>query len=157
MYRDGRGVTKDYKEAVNWYRMATQDSIQWRQAYEWASYRLGELYESGGYGLAQNYTEAAHWYHISSMSGDYAAQERLGTLYFYGRGVPQDYNEAIRWYRMSAEQEWHRAMYNMGLMYQYGYGVKKDIEEARRWYQKAVDKTGNEEAKKKLQELEKIQ
>ncbi|GHV06701.1 hypothetical protein FACS189416_7410 [Bacteroidia bacterium] len=52
----------------------------------------------------------------AAESGNAAAQNKLGSMYYYGEGVPTDYHEAVRWYRKSAEQGNDEAQNNMGYM-----------------------------------------
>ena len=71
--------------------------------------------------------------------GDAKAQDRLGSIFYYGKGVPQDYNQAVRWFRQAAEQGDAKAQYNLARMYYKGQGVPQDYTEAARWARKAAD------------------
>jgi TPR repeat protein len=55
LYEAGRGVRKDYAQAVNWYRKSADrgDASAMKQ--------LGKLYESGQ-GVPKNPAEAREWY-----------------------------------------------------------------------------------------------
>ena len=176
MYYHGKGVTKDYAEALRWYRKAAE------QGDSRAEYGLGSMYYRGE-GVAQDYSEAARWYRKSAEQGyvnaqdrvsymyregqgvsrDYAwaatwsrkaaeqgdawAQDNLGSMYYQGEGVPQDYAEAVRWYRKSAEQGFTDGLYNLGYMYYYGYGVLQDRVAANRFFQQAAAR-GNADARR---------
>lgn len=73
MYRNGYGVTKDYAEALKWYRMsAEQGSVM-------GCYNLGWMYEHGE-GVSKNLTEAKKWYEKASAQGDEEAKNRLKAL-----------------------------------------------------------------------------
>jgi TPR repeat protein len=72
--------------------------------------------------------------------GDAKAQDRLGSIFYYGKGVPQDYAEAIRWYRKAAEQGNAMAQNALASMYDRGTGLPQDYVEAVRWSRKAADK-----------------
>ena len=50
-YADGRGVAKDYVEAVKWYRKAAE------QNHAGAQYNLGVCY-ANGQGVAKDYVES---------------------------------------------------------------------------------------------------
>ena len=54
MYENGRGVTQDHAEAVNWYRLAAE------QGYAWAQNKLGVRYADGE-GVTQDHAEAVKW------------------------------------------------------------------------------------------------
>ena len=41
MYDNGKGVTRNFKEAIRWYRMAAEQSDAWAQ------YGLGNMYDKG--------------------------------------------------------------------------------------------------------------
>ena len=51
-YYGGKGVAKDYKEAVKWYRKAGTSSTE---------YKLGLCYENGN-GVTKDEKEAVKWY-----------------------------------------------------------------------------------------------
>jgi len=71
MYSQGKGVPRDYPEAVRWYRKAAD------QGYAKAQYDLGNMY-SQGKGVPQDYAEAARWYRKAADQGDTRAQRILG-------------------------------------------------------------------------------
>ena len=89
--------SKDYAEAVRWFRKAAN------QGNADAQDNLGWLYEHGR-GVAQDYAEAMRWFRKAADQGDADGQGNIGWLYEYGRGVAQDYAEAMRWYRKAADQ-----------------------------------------------------
>ena len=135
--------SKDYNEAVKWYRKAAEQGLASAQ------FKLGVHYAKGR-GVPQDYLEAAKWYRKAAEQGDAAAQNNLGILYDDGKGVEQDFKEAERWYRKSATQGSSDAQYNLGRMYKYGRGVTKNLEEANRWYRLAANQ-GHADAKKALE------
>lgn len=49
-----------------------------------------------------NYPSAFKWTFLGANRGDYAAQEKLGSLYEKGKGVAQDYVQAYKWYDIAA-------------------------------------------------------
>jgi len=73
MYDNGRGVPKDDKEAIRWYRLAAQ------QGYAWAESKLGAMYGSGR-GVPQNYGEAVKWFRLAAEQGDALGEFSLGVL-----------------------------------------------------------------------------
>lgn len=111
MYKEGRGVEQNDKEAEKWYRKAAE------QGNANAQFNLGLMCESGR-GRGQSVSEAAKWYRAAAEQGHAGAQNSLGRLYKRGCGVDQSAEEAVKWYRKAAEQgdagfpfnlgEWHR-------------------------------------------------
>ena len=73
MYEDGKGVPKDDKEAVKWYRKAAD------QGYKYAQNNLGLMYEDGK-GVPKDYKEAVKWYRLAANQGDEKAEENLQAL-----------------------------------------------------------------------------
>jgi TPR repeat protein len=97
MYDNGRGVTKDYTEAVKWYRKAAA------QGNADAQFNLGTMY-SNGEGVPQDYAEAVKWYLKAAIQGNPDAQFNLGLMYVKERGVPADYAQAYAWLDVAAAQ-----------------------------------------------------
>ena len=88
MYESGKGVPKDYDQAIKWYRLAAEQGAAIAQS------NLGWMY-ANGHGVLKDYNEAIRWYRLAAEKGNAAAQNSLGATYETGRGVPQDYDEAI--------------------------------------------------------------
>ena len=126
MYGNGRGVAKDDRQAVFWYRKAAE------QGHASAQYLLGSMYDKGR-GVPKDEQQAAHWYRKAAEQGDASAQYNLGLMYGNGRGVPKDDQQAVFWYRKAAEQGQVSAQYNLGVMYGTGVGVAKDDQQAYFW------------------------
>ena len=131
-YYFGRGVSKDYAEAVKWYRQAAE------QGNAEAQIRLGDFYRDGQ-GVSQDSAEAVKWYRQAAEQGNAEAQIRLGDCYHDGQGVSQDSAEAVKWYRQAAEQGRADAQYMLGECYHYGQGVSQDFAEAVKWYRQAAE------------------
>ena len=91
MYDQGRGVRKDYAEAVKWYLLAAQ------QGNAHAQYNLGVMY-SQGQGVRQDYIEALKWYRLAAQQGNADAQFNLGVMYSQGQGVRQNKTVAKQWF-----------------------------------------------------------
>ena len=131
-YYNGLGVSKDYAEAVMWYRKAAEQGNAGGQN------SLGFCYQNG-LGVAQDYTEAVKWYRKAAEQGNASGQNNLGVCYEYGKGVAQDNSQAVKWYRKAAEQGNASGQYNLGLCYYNGKGVTKNYTEAVKWYRKAAE------------------
>ena len=144
-YYSGRGVSRDYAEALRWYRKAAD--LGHAAAYA----RIGAIYYSGD-GVRQNYAEALRCFRKAAELGIPDAAGTIGWMYEHGTGVRQDYGEAAKWYRMAAEQGHEASRISLGFMYENGMGVPKDREEALKWYRMAADQ-GSLYAKDRLSAL----
>jgi TPR repeat protein len=130
-YDDGRGVRKDYGEAVKWYRKAAE------QNFVPAQFNLGYCY-ANGQGVRKDKEEAVEWYRKAAEQNYTPAQSNLGWCYDNGQGVAKDYVEAMKWYRQAAERGHAEAQFNLGCCYANGQGVGKDIVEAYAWFSMAA-------------------
>jgi len=97
MYKKGKGVPKDYKEAVRWYRKAAEQGEAYAQSC------LGDMYRDGE-GVPQNYKEAVRWYRKAAEQGYVRTQYTLGVMYRDGEGVPKDLVASYAWLNISAAQ-----------------------------------------------------
>jgi TPR repeat protein len=177
MYALGKGVPRDYAQAIFWFRKAAE------QGDAHAQYDLGVSYHNGQ-GVLQDYAQAALWYRKAAEQGDVDAQYNLGVWYEEGenQGVPQDdtqvafWRRKIRawrayinsvdfhnsehwrctkaafWYRKAAEKGDADAQYALGDLYDSDQGGLQDYEQAAFWYRKAADQ-GNSNAEYKLGNL----
>jgi TPR repeat protein len=73
MYANGRGVPKDDREAVKWYRKAAE------QGDAGAQYNLGGMYAKGE-GVPQDYILAYAWFNLADLSGGDGAKISLNKL-----------------------------------------------------------------------------
>ena len=94
-YYHGRGVVRDYEQALKWIRLAAE------QGHSDAQHYLAAMYEAGE-GVAQDYKEAMRWFRLSADQGNGKAQHNLGIMYVNGEGVA--YEEAANWFRLAVEQ-----------------------------------------------------
>jgi TPR repeat protein len=178
VFRHGRGVAKDFKAAVKWFRRAAdqgnpdaQDNLGlmyehgmgvdkseeeavklYRAAAEqgdaWGQKHLGFMYDVG-HGAPQDFKEAMKWYQLSAGQGNAEAQNQIGEMYYFGKGVEKDFAQAANYYRKAAEQGFAAAQANLGYLYQHGEGVAKDYAEAAKWNKRAADR-GNADAQNSL-------
>lgn len=142
-YEKGTGVSKDYAEAVKWYRKAAE------QGNAEAQYNLALCYAKGE-GVPRNMTEAVKWFKKAGEQGIARAQYNLGVCYFNGCGVPVNKPEAVKWYRKAAEQGHDEAQCILGAHYYIGEDVPQNKTEAVKWFRKAANQ-GNEKARKILE------
>ena len=103
MYEYGKGVGRNYSEAVNWYRKSAEQGNAMGQC------NLGYMYERGQ-GVGQNYSEAVNWYRKSAEQGNALGQYNLGLAYYYGRGVSLNKQEAYQWLKKAADQNYENAI-----------------------------------------------
>lgn len=138
-YYYGRGVNKDYAEAVKWYRKAAE------QGNEEAQSRLGNCYVQCGeyYYNCEDYAEADKWYRQAAeqriVDSKYETMARIGDRYYNGKGVDRDYAEAVKWYQKAYDDNsiaCSLELFSLKLArcYRKGYGVKKSYAKAIRLY-----------------------
>lgn len=97
-YEHGRGVPKDYAEALRWYRLAAE------QGDSFAQFDLGNHY-SEGIGVPKNEKEALRWWQLAAAQGFPPAQHTLGkTLATGAQGVSPDKVQAYVWFALSSAQ-----------------------------------------------------
>ena len=97
LYENGNGVPQDYAEAVNWFRLASE------QGMASAQFMLGWMYQQGD-GVPQDYAEAVNWYRMAAKQGEAWAQNSLGVMYGKGEGVPQNFTNAYILFNLAAAQ-----------------------------------------------------
>ena len=73
MYAKGKGVSKNYKEAVRLYRIAA------KKGYIDAQYYLGLMYADGT-GVEQNFINAYMWWDIADTNGFFMAKKSKHNL-----------------------------------------------------------------------------
>ena len=95
MYREGKGVSKDYKSAIKWFNLSAE------QGNAAAQYHLGVAY-SFGLGVVPDYEIALKWYLKSAEQGNAFAQHHLSLLYYFGNGVSEDKKYAYMWANLAS-------------------------------------------------------
>jgi TPR repeat protein len=84
MYYMGRGVPRDYKQAMAWHRKAAV------QGQAGAQYVVGSMYYTGN-SVPQDQKLAVLWFRKAAEQGHSEAQHALGLMYRYHvAGMPQD-------------------------------------------------------------------
>ena len=138
-YYEGKGVEKNFTEAVKWYKKAAY------QGNAKAQEGLAICYDNGN-GVEENIKEAVKWYTKAAEQGLPIAQCNLGVCYENGDGVEKNLEEAIKWYTKAADQGYAKAQYYLGKAYDKGEGVAKNDSEAMKWYLKAIKNNSPEAA-----------
>ena len=124
MYYHGKGVVRDHKEAVKWFRKAAL------QGNARGQFSLGWMY-LGGEGVDKDAKESIKWYRKAAEQGLAVAQYQLGV--FYSNGTTKDDKESAKWYRKAALQGFAIAQRNLGVKYSLGRGVQQDQVTAYAW------------------------
>lgn len=144
-YQEGRGVAKDYGQAITWYKKAAA------QGNAAAQNKLGECY-SEGIGVDIDTAKAANWWILSANKGYAPAQNNLGDMYAGSRLLfrapkefSKDMGKAVSWYRKAADQDFALAQYNLGVCYHKGNGIGPDLAQAVSLYRMAANQ-GNTDA-----------
>lgn len=84
MYYMGRGVARDYKQALMWHRKAAE------QGKADAQYVVGAMYYTGN-AVASDHKQAVYWFRRAAEKGHAEAQHALGLMYrYHAAGLPQD-------------------------------------------------------------------
>ena len=73
LYRQGRGVARDFDQALHWFRLAAE------QSYSYAEFNLGQMYEHG-WGVERDLSEAVNWYRRAAAHKHEWADRRLKDL-----------------------------------------------------------------------------
>lgn len=97
MFHTGKGVKKNMRRAVTWYRIAADNN------HIIAQNNLGVMYEQGVQ-VRKSYKKAAKYYREAALMGYSFAQYNLGMLYLSGKGVKKNRNEAIYWLEIASLQ-----------------------------------------------------
>ena len=106
-YYFGRGVPKNYAEAVKWYRKAAEQNSPYAQN------NFGQLYAMGE-GVPKDRAEAVKWFRKAAEQNLSSAQHNLGVCYAKGEGVPKDDGKLTsgscsrRHKALKTQKEWRR-------------------------------------------------
>lgn len=135
-YADGKGVTQNYSNAVEYLRQAAA------RGYAPAETGLGSCY-ARGLGVKEDYAEAVQWYRQAAGQGDALAQYGLGCALAEGKGAPKDVNAALDWWQKAANQGQADAQNALGQFYfrgEYAWDtVHINYAASAQWLRKAAD------------------
>ena len=112
MYDIGKGVLKDFKEAVKWYKKAAKQSVAWEEEENIKWYETPTKFIS-------NEDEESSRQIGGNLLGDYEIKvetlasiyHNLAMKYFYGEGVLKDNKKASSWLLKAAEKYDSRSQY----------------------------------------------
>ena len=97
LYRQGLGVSQDFKMATELFREAAVRGHARGQVQLGLNYEMGE-------GVAENWTEAISWYKKSAAQLDALGLHAMGRAYQFGIAVPQDRTLAVKFYEKAENQ-----------------------------------------------------
>jgi len=129
-FQGKNGYTRDFYQAFNWFRIASE------QGHREAQYRLACMYAQG-LGVEKNFQEAVLWLHKAAEQGHAEAAFDLGGYYDDEMDNPV---EAVKWFRAAAEQGHTDAAYILAGCLETGTGIPKDKKKAMEWYRRAAKK-----------------
>ncbi len=87
LYREGKGVPRDFRNARRWFRLAAE------QGYAGGQYNLGMMYENGR-GVRKNYVQAHMWVILAAAQRHVNARRARDRL--AGKMTPAQLAEAQR-------------------------------------------------------------
>jgi Sel1 repeat len=122
----GKGVDRDFEQALRWYRKGAEQGDARAQC------GLGACFYNGAW-VAQDYAEGVSWFHKAAEQGYVGAQYNIGIAFSNGNGVDKNLSEAASWYHKAAEQGSTAACEEYGTMLMKGTGVARNCEEALVW------------------------
>jgi TPR repeat protein len=135
----GEGLEIDSKEAVKWFKLASE------QKHPKACCELAACYLLG-IELGTFFQDAANLLKVASEGGVSWAKHLLGERYFVGKGVEQDeakaaelFKEAALCLKAEAEQGDTMAMYHLGSHYSRDDLNLANPDEAGKWYAMSID------------------
>ncbi len=132
-------MSKDYKNAFEWYTKA------YKNGSFFAAFYIGTFYEFGFY-VKKDFQKALKYYQEASNKGSILADNRLGFLYFTNPLI-KNYEKAYLYFMKAANNNYPIAQRFVGILTVAGLGVKADFEKGLSWLRKA-GANGDKEAAK---------
>jgi len=128
MYYEGRGVTQDLTQAVNWFRKAADQGLVDAQ------FNIAQMYHAGK-GIEQDIEQATQWYRKAAEQGDIRALSRLGEISETHLAAHQAFFEVKQEIKEEADNGDVKAQTTLGNLYYHGNGVIADFTKAMQWFQ----------------------
>lgn len=144
-FAEGKGVKKDFAQAVLWYQRAATQGLAAAQ------YRLAALYERG-LGVTADAARARVWYKRAAEQGSLKAMHNMAVLSIGKEATTSDYETAAKWFTEAAEHGVTDSQYNLAVLLESGLGVGQDLAGAYRWYALAA-RGGDKEAVRRMDRL----
>jgi hypothetical protein len=130
-YRDGKGVKKDYAEAMRWAHLAADQGNA--EAMDFVGWMFFE-----GLGVKHNPTITAGYFKAAAGTSS-AAAWNLGQCYFGAQGVEHDVPKALEVWKKAAAMGSGRAASTAAMVYLAGDDVPSDPLEARKLATRAAE------------------
>jgi len=130
-YRDGKGVKRDYAEALRWAHLAADSGDAGARDF------VGWMYFQG-LGVKRSPEIAAGYFKAAAAKSDTAAWN-LGQCYFAAQGVDQDVPKALEFWKKAAAMGHGRAASTAAMAYHSGEGVAPNASEARKLAERAAE------------------
>jgi localization factor PodJL len=143
-YASGEGVTRDYKQALEFFGKAANQGLAPAQ------FRLASIYEKG-LGTEPNAKIAALWYQRAAQTGNVHAMHNLGVLLAEGLDGRPDYAKAAFWFAQAAAYGEGDSQFNLAVLLGRGLGVTQDLTKSYAWFAVAAA-LGDAEAAKRRDE-----
>ncbi len=144
-YAEGRGVTRDPKQALAWFdKSAAQGSAP-------AQYRLGSAYEKG-VGADRDPALAVAWYGKAADAGNIRAMHNLAVMSAEGAAGKPDYAKAAQWFGKASEFGVRDSQFNLAILYARGLGLEQSLGQSYKWFAVAASE-GDDDAAKKRDEV----
>ena len=97
MYKDGKGVPRDYATAVQWFSRSAAAGNSLGQN------NLGGMYRDG-FGVQRDYSRAITFFRAAAQQGNAGGQVNLGLMLMQGQGTRPDLVQAYMWFDLAAQQ-----------------------------------------------------
>lgn len=130
-YRDGRGVEKDYVQALHWAHLAADHGDAAAMDF------VGHAFLTGD-GVQRNPAVAFGYFHAASKNSAQGAFN-LGQCYFGSQGVELNIPKALEAWKEAARMGSGRAAAEAAMVYLSGEGVPANQQEAQRWAARAAE------------------
>lgn len=120
LYSDGKGVSRDDREALRWFRQAERNG-------DAAAVTQIAIMHLKGRGVVKDEQRALECFQRAAEAADHDAEVYLGDAYMYGKlGLQIDHELAAEWFARAAEAGHPAAQSHLARMYQRGIGVPRD-------------------------------
>ncbi|MBA4188550.1 MAG: hypothetical protein C0467_11140 [Planctomycetaceae bacterium] len=130
-HRDGKGVKRDYAEALRWAHLAADRGDAGARDF------VGWMYFQG-LGVKRS-PEIAAGYFKAAAGKSASAAWNLGQCYFAGLGVDQDVPKALELWKKAAAMGQGRAASTAAMVYLSGEGIAPNASEARKLAERAAE------------------
>lgn len=162
MYRLGRGVAPDMRQAYKYYSMVVAafdpeepDARRLKVMVD-ALVRVADIHRSGN-GGPKDPAEAYRMYNTAASFGHPAAHYALGVMSLEGDGVKANPEMALKWLMLAARKRYAPAEAELGRLYLAGSVVEADRVRALMWFMLAGQSADESEQPKIVAQLSALQ